>query len=75
LETKSGKEGIENFIGNKGEVIASSKKQIENGGTAVVAIKNHKYDPIYQKTFRNPLTSQSRKSNLKNQANQANSSS
>lgn len=51
LETKSGKEGIENFIGNKGEVIASSKKQIDNGGTAVVAIKNHKYDPTYQKLF------------------------
>ena len=39
------------MIGNEGEVIASSKKQIDSGGTAVVAIKNHKKRPYLSENF------------------------
>ena len=44
-KTKNGKDGVKHFIGKEGEVIASSKQQIDSGGTAIVVIKNHNNDP------------------------------
>ena len=59
-ETKSGDEGIQHFIGKEGEVIASSKKQIDSGGSAVVVLKSTSGDPMSLNNSLSPATSQSK---------------